>query len=159
MRRRDGKRSKQRGAVAVEFALSLFFLVPLLLGTLDYGYYFWVGVNAVEAARLGAREAGRLGSTNAVAACGSGPNWTTLVRPTVEGTTGAAKVQMQQAGVQAYTTVTLNCLTAPTNPSWQLVLEVNFPPAVGFLNPWMPASTSTPGYVRYRVPAVVVPNM
>ena len=50
MRRLLRKRLGQRGAVAVEFAFSLFFLVPLLLGMLDYGYYFWIGVNAVQAA-------------------------------------------------------------------------------------------------------------
>ena len=29
--------------VAIELALSLVFLAPLLLSTLDFGYYFYVG--------------------------------------------------------------------------------------------------------------------
>jgi len=51
LRRSLRKRLGQRGAVAVEFAFSLFFLIPLLLGMLDYGYYFWIGVNAVQGSR------------------------------------------------------------------------------------------------------------
>jgi hypothetical protein len=157
--RRGERRNRQRGAVAVEFALCTFLLVPLLLGTLDYGYYFWVGLNAAEAARAGARQASRLRTTSAVTACGAGPDWHILIEPTVEGPgpLGAAKAQMQQAGMQTYTTVTLECRTWPSNPVWEVVVEVNFPPAVGFLNTWMPASTQTTGYVRYRSNPVTVP--
>jgi hypothetical protein len=36
------KRAQQRGAAAIEFALSLTLLIPLIFGILDYGYYFYV---------------------------------------------------------------------------------------------------------------------
>jgi Flp pilus assembly protein TadG len=45
----------ERGAAAVEFALILVVLAPLLLGTLQYGYYFYVAQSASSAARETAR--------------------------------------------------------------------------------------------------------
>ena len=54
---RAPRRPRSRGVAALELALSLTFLVPLLMGTLDFGYYFYIGTNAEEAARAGVREA------------------------------------------------------------------------------------------------------
>ena len=54
---RAPRRQRSRGVAALELALSLTFLVPLLMGTLDFGYYFYIGTNAEEAARAGVREA------------------------------------------------------------------------------------------------------
>ena len=51
------RRQRSRGVAALELALSLTFLVPLLMGMLDFGYYFYIGTNAEEAARAGVREA------------------------------------------------------------------------------------------------------
>jgi hypothetical protein len=48
---------RQRGAVAVEFALVLPLLLLLVLGGIDWGYYFFVGEIAANAAREGARAA------------------------------------------------------------------------------------------------------
>ena len=53
--RRAGRRPRSRGVAALELALSLTFLVPLLMGMLDFGYYFYIGTNAEEAARASAR--------------------------------------------------------------------------------------------------------
>jgi hypothetical protein len=52
------RRRSDRGAAAVEFALVSIFLIPLLLGMLDYGIWF---SNSL-AARDGARAAARLGA-------------------------------------------------------------------------------------------------
>lgn len=49
------KRSKRRGAVAVEFALVLPLLLLALLGILDYGWYFYCSLNLTNAVREGAR--------------------------------------------------------------------------------------------------------
>src|SRR5204862_6937759 len=54
---RAPRRQRSRGVAALELALSLTFLVPLLMGMLDFGYYFYIGTNAEEAARAGVREA------------------------------------------------------------------------------------------------------
>jgi hypothetical protein len=45
-----------RGSPRSELALSLSFLVPLMLAALDFGYYFYVGANAEEAARQGVQQ-------------------------------------------------------------------------------------------------------
>lgn len=44
-----------RGAAAVEFALVLIPLLLILLGTIDYGYYFYLREVVTNAAREGAR--------------------------------------------------------------------------------------------------------
>lgn len=43
------------GVAALEFALVLPFLLVLLMGMIDYGYYFYVNSTVVNAAREGAR--------------------------------------------------------------------------------------------------------
>jgi Flp pilus assembly pilin Flp len=50
-----GWRRDERGAVAVEFALVAPLLLLLLLGGIDWGYYFLVGEIVANAAREGAR--------------------------------------------------------------------------------------------------------
>jgi Flp pilus assembly protein TadG len=149
LRRRIG----QRGAVAVEFAFALFFLIPLLLGMLDYGYYFWIGVNAVQAAN-----AGLLAATNA------SPKMTTcdntaasLAAQAAASAAASAAVTNQMnlglpAGFAAATTTFVNqCTVGPPNPIWTIQVQVDFVPVVGFLNPWMPPS-ATQGSVRFRSP-------
>lgn len=49
------RRRDQRGAVAVEFAIILPVLATLMLGMIQYGYYFF----AAQSASSGAREAAR----------------------------------------------------------------------------------------------------
>jgi Flp pilus assembly protein TadG len=64
---RGGGRARERGAAAVEFALVLPLLLLLVLGTIDWGWYFFVREVAINAARVGAR----VGSVNAVDAAGA----------------------------------------------------------------------------------------
>ena len=45
----------QRGAAAVEFALVLLPLLLIVLGTIDWGYYFYIREIVINAAREGAR--------------------------------------------------------------------------------------------------------
>lgn len=159
LRGRDQRRPKQRGAVAIEFALSLIFIVPLLLGILDYGYYFWIGINAAEAARAGIRAAINSGGITGCPSVG-----TAAAEGVAAGAaTAAVRAQMGHvftpANAASYTTTPTNACRAgaPVSPTWQLQVQVDFPPAVGFLNPWMPASTRTTGYVRYRTGLTVSP--
>ena len=57
--------SKQRGAAAVEFALVLPILLAIVLGVIDWGWYFCVREAAINASREGARTATLLGNTTA----------------------------------------------------------------------------------------------
>jgi Flp pilus assembly protein TadG len=57
---------RTRGAAAVELALVLVPLLVIVLGTIDWGYYFMVRQVATNAAREGARAAA-LGANNALA--------------------------------------------------------------------------------------------
>jgi Flp pilus assembly protein TadG len=65
MRSRPSK--NKRGVAAVEFALVLPLLMLLVLGGLDWGFYFYVTQIVTNAAREGARE-GSLEITNATLA-------------------------------------------------------------------------------------------
>ncbi len=58
---------EQRGTAAVEFAILLPVLCALILGMIDYGYFFFLNSTAVNAAREGAR-AGVVVTTTATAA-------------------------------------------------------------------------------------------
>jgi hypothetical protein len=58
---------QERGAAAVEFALVLLFLVPLLFGIIDFGFYFNDSLNA----RQGVREGARRGVLTAFTSCGA----------------------------------------------------------------------------------------
>ena len=62
MRRRKCKR--ERGAAAVEFALILPLFLLLVLGTIDFGYYFFVSEVVTNAAREGARAGSVLDPTS-----------------------------------------------------------------------------------------------
>jgi len=55
---------EQRGTAAVEFAILLPVLCALILGMIDYGYFFFLNSTVVNAAREGAR-AGVVITTNA----------------------------------------------------------------------------------------------
>jgi Flp pilus assembly protein TadG len=55
MHLRGGTRRREEGASAVEFALVLPILAALLLGIIQFGWYFFVANNASSAAREGAR--------------------------------------------------------------------------------------------------------
>jgi TadE-like protein len=55
--RRLARRCRQRGAVAVEFALVLPLFLLLILGGIDWGYFFFASQVTANAAREGARTA------------------------------------------------------------------------------------------------------
>lgn len=63
-----GDRSKRaRGVAAVEFALVVPLLLVLVLGTIDWGWYFFVRAVVVNASREGARTGSLYASAAAVA--------------------------------------------------------------------------------------------
>lgn len=137
------------------------FLVPLLLAVMDFGYYFYIGSVAEDAAQAGVRAAVRQsGGGNCVPtqatvkATGEAPAPSGASGPTcltVASPGGAASCVMNEPPLRmgeasGPTTVLLTC-TPGLTPTWSIVVTVNFAPAVGFFTAWMP--TGGTGKVRY----------
>lgn len=154
------KRLRERGVAAIEFALSLVFLVPLMLGMADYGYYFYIAVNVVEAEQAGAIASSRVVIGN----CTAGGNAALLASAKTAGSNAIA-TYMTTAGLPSTKVTLLNttptCLTplsVPPSPpplSWQFTITADFRPAIGWVAPWMKASP-TAGYARYNARTLVM---
>jgi hypothetical protein len=153
-RTRAGDRS--RGVAVLEFTLSIVFLVPLMMAALDFGFYFYVGATAEEAARQGLQHALRLGAAcTSPADCMPGG---VLITAPASGS-GAACLGGDAAcymngpplsmGTAVYTNVSCSCSTLPVDPTYTITVQVDFAPAVGTFKPLMPASTLSPNKVRY----------
>jgi len=71
-------RAKQRGATAVELALTLPLFMSVLLGMLDWGYYFFVAQVVNNAAREAAR-AGAVETTEGAASSSASSKATTYL--------------------------------------------------------------------------------
>lgn len=153
---RRGKRDTQRGAAVLEFALSMFILAPLMMGMVQYGYYFYIAVNVTEAQHQGLVAATR----TSVGDCSI----------TASATAIAAKATAQAAAstaVTAYLTsnglnsvVTLSgtspsCGILPVNPTWTMTLIADFRPPLGKVMPWDKASPTT-GYLRYTAKTIAM---
>ncbi len=140
------RRSRERGAAAIEFSISLILLVPLIFGMIDYGYYFYVSTTAAEAARFASRAV----AVTTVGAC------TNAAGVTAAQTAGslAATNYMNQIGLGSSTnlTTTIACQPAPPatlSPYWKVTVTVNFPPIIGIIKSLMKQSTTTTGWVAY----------
>ncbi|HEY4187312.1 MAG TPA: TadE/TadG family type IV pilus assembly protein [Polyangia bacterium] len=144
-------RAPDAGAAAVEMALLLPMLTMLLLGMFDYGKYMYVGIAAQQAAREGAREMSRASVGN----CATTAKVNPLIA-TEQGSTGAAKLFMNQIGLSTATTVTATCLTTANgvsaNPTWQVSLQVDFPPLIGYMTTanLMPKGAGTTARVKAK---------
>jgi Flp pilus assembly protein TadG len=161
-RQQRPKRERSRGTAALELALSLVFLMPLMLSTLDFGYYFYIGANVQEAARAGVRQAVKMSVGNCLASNAAvQANNVPAVGSGTACVGGAAYCYMNEpplalggAGTPRPTNVLLECLNVPVNPTWRITVTTDFAPAVGFVAPLLPSGGT--GKVRYR--AVLVSN-
>jgi Flp pilus assembly protein TadG len=158
--RSTATRSKQRGVAAVEFALSLILLVPVMLGIADYGYYFYIAVNVVEAQQAGALAASKV----VIGDCAGGGNAALVALATTAGSTAVTNYMIAAnlpSTIVTLSNTTPTCVSpasAPPSPpplSWQFAVTADFRPAIGWVGPWMKAS-STPGYVRYTARKLVM---
>jgi hypothetical protein len=169
--RSGSARERTKGVAALELALSLSFLVPLLLAALDFGFYFYVGANVEEAARQGIQQVMR---QTAGQACGSAAAIlaTTIVRdtyPTVTGTAclGADNVSavycymnepplgMGASGGPTQVTA-LSCDANPVANSWHITVRTSFPLVANFYRALLPAGATT-GTVRYTASLTASP--
>jgi len=163
-------RDRSKGVAAFELALSMIFLIPLLLAALDFGYFFYVGACVEEAARQGAQQAVRL---SAKQACGSPQaNAAYAVVHDVYATTtgtgclGADSVSatycymneppLGMGTATGPTTIVLTCDNNPVPMSWHIQVDVSFKLTVGFYRALLPAG-STSGTVRYRATMTATP--
>jgi Flp pilus assembly protein TadG len=140
-RRRDGR----RGAAALELALSMFVLTPMLLGIIEYGYYFYIGINVVEAERAGLIAASH--RTGVGATCAT-------TTQAVNDATGAVSGYFGLNSLGSIVTVMSSsdhpsCATGTSWPTWSMSLIVDYRPLFGFTMPWEKRSPVT-GYLRYR---------
>jgi hypothetical protein len=164
---RAPRRPKSSGVAALELALSLVFLVPLLTGMLQFGYYFYIASHAEEAARAGVREAVMKGGNCAggaiIKAEGEAPPGAGTGNACITNGGGAAACYMNEPplnmGAATATTVTLTCLTpltpfpdtAPIDPTWRIRVHVEFQPALFAFKSLLPAGSGTKVYYEATV--------
>jgi Flp pilus assembly protein TadG len=109
----------ERGVTAVEFALVLPWLILLTLGTMDYGWFFFVELNAATAAREGARAATTFPGDCAPEASDAAQS--------------VAASAMAAIGYEAYTTTVVSCSGPPaTDPAFRVQVTVLFPQLTGY---------------------------
>jgi Flp pilus assembly protein TadG len=121
----------ERGANVVEFALVLPLLMLMLLGLIDYGYYFFVELAVTNAAREGARVA-----TTYPGACPNGPGQSAAQ--------SAVSRYMTMVGQAGNTQVNFQCsadaLTG--DPDFTVQVTTLFPQVTGYTLLPMPKTGS-----------------
>ena len=167
--RQRATRDRSKGVAVLELTLSLVFLVPLMMATLDFGYYFYVGANAQEAARQGVLQAvGIAGGcpglpaveTNCNAAvanivtkpaAGTGTGCGSASPPPLVAPAASCYMNSPPLGLGTASNLTVTCKCTPqlaAPPYFKMQIQVDFRPAIGFFRYLMPAGTA-PGTVRY----------
>jgi Flp pilus assembly protein TadG len=146
-------RRGQRGVAAIEFALILPFLTVLILALVDYGYYFYIGVNATEAARATAMQidttVAAMNSGTGVASCSDSAIPTVVQASTAQPnlTAQAYMTNTVNATIGTSTAATITCTpvssaTVPNQPAWSTVITVTFAPPSGTVHFGLPRSGS-----------------
>lgn len=139
------RRDAQRGAFALELALSLFVLFPLLCGIVNYGYHFYIAINVQEAERAGLIAAAR---TSGVGACTATASATAKTNASTAVTSYFALNSLSSIVTVSGTTSTPTCATTPVSPTWTMNLVVDYTPLLGKVMAWDKASPVS-GKLRY----------
>jgi Flp pilus assembly protein TadG len=109
-----------RGSASIEFALILLPFCLLLLGMIDYGWYFYVDLVCTNAVREGARAA-----TTIPGACPNGA-------ATTEGTAAVNQALTGLLPVTYAPAIVPTCTTVAGSPRFQFTLTLDFPQLTGF---------------------------
>jgi hypothetical protein len=141
MRKTTRKKDGDRGAAAVEFALMLGPLMLLVLGSIDWGYYFFVRHVVTNAAREGAR----FGSLRDPAVVPSN------CPAAITDAQNRAQSYLTSAGVVAATAVA-TCETVGGQPAIKVIVDKTVGSVTGFL----PSSASGTTLVPYKAVATAV---
>jgi Flp pilus assembly protein TadG len=119
-------RRRQAGAAAVEFALVIPLFTVLVMGAVDYGYYFFSEQVVTNAAREGAR------TGTLVAMAGSSPTGAEQSTATSNAQT-AAQTYMQKGGVTCPSgCVTVTYRTDTGSPTIDVVINYPYAGLTGF---------------------------
>ena len=110
------RRHPERGGALLEFALAVPLLMTLVLGLIEYGYYYYVTVTAADAAREGARQC-TLVSLDACGTCD----------PT------EAVSHMDGMGLASRTSAKASCDTVDGTFMYTVAVNVDYPTITGFL--------------------------
>ena len=126
--------SRVRGGALAEFALTLPLFLVLLIGMIEYGYYFYVAVSATSAAREGARQC----TVVALGACG-------------QCTPSDAVSYMNKIKLGNKTTAAATCTNTNGNIMYSVKVTVDFPTLTGYsvLLAAMPHSSTSGNVVAY----------
>jgi len=132
--RKGSHRGGRRGSALIEFAITIPLFLVLLIGTLEYGYYFYVAVTTANAAREGARQC----TTVSLGACGAC-------------TPSDAVTYMNKLKLGNKTTATASCSNSGGNIMYTVNVKVDFPTLTGFsvLLSALPHSTTHGNTVAY----------
>jgi Flp pilus assembly protein TadG len=149
---RRGKRDGRRGAAALEFALAMFVLTPIMIGICEYAYYFYVGINVVEAERAGLLAATR---TTVTGSCVAASVTTAQTAASNAVTAYLALNSLDTKLTIISSSSTPSCHTTAPSPWWSMNLVVDYQPIFGFTMPWEKKSP-TAGYLRYTVGQLAV---
>jgi Flp pilus assembly protein TadG len=135
------KTRKEQGAAAVEFALVLPLFLLLVLGTIDFGYYFFVSEVVTNAAREGARAGSVIDPSN-----------TSLATSQAQ---SAAQLYLTNGGLKSavatgtYTTTSVGS-GATATPAVQVDLKYPVGSVTGFLSGLMPAYSNAHAVMRWQ---------
>jgi Flp pilus assembly protein TadG len=141
----NNKRDGQRGAAALELALASIFLIPLLIGMTQFGYYFYIAMNVLEAQHQGLVAASRVTVNSCSASAGTLAGAQTAASNAID----AYFVANNNLGsILTLSGKTPTCGVSPVNPTWSMTLIADFRPPWGKVMVWDRASP-TAGYLRY----------
>jgi Flp pilus assembly protein TadG len=141
MRRKDDSRNRQSGVAAVEFALVLPLLLTLVMGAIDWGWFFFIDQVVTNSAREGARAG-------------------TVLAPPPTSTTAQAQSAAQQASldflerahfarqgvVASYTTIG----TAPGTDAISVTVTYPVGSLTGLLSNVMPVNARATAVMRWQ---------
>jgi Flp pilus assembly protein TadG len=143
--KRTNRRDAQRGAAAVELAIASLFLIPLLMGMTQFGYYFYIAMNVLEAQHRGLVAASRTG----VGTCAAPAATISAAQTAASNAVDAYFTANNNLGsILTLSGKTPTCGNSPVNPTWSMTLIADFRPPWGKVMVWDKASP-TPGYLRY----------
>jgi hypothetical protein len=154
--RASKERLGQRGAAVIELALCMIILMPFVLALIDYAYYFYVGMNIVEAQHEGLVAASQTTVTDCTLVANAAAKGSA-----VTAAQNAETAYLANAGLNSVVTLVNNapacpCTAAVSNTCWDMTMAADFKPIIGWVGWWMKKSPTTPTQVRFTAKTQVV---